>query len=111
MRSYLDGYRGSDPGRVLENIVFLQLRYDGYEVSVGKLRSGEVDFVARKDGETVYIQATEDMSDPGTMERELAPLRSIRDAFPKIVVIGRGSYPTDVDGIRIVSAVDFLLKR
>lgn len=111
LRSYLEGYRGSAPGRVLENMVFLQLRYEGYDVSVGKLRAGEVDFVARKDDETTYIQVTEDMTDPATMERELAPLRRIRDAFPKVVVVGRGEYPTNVDGIRIVGAVDFLLGR
>jgi len=111
LRSYLDGYRGSDPGRVLENIVYLQLRYDGYDVSVGKLRGGEVDFVARKDDATVYIQVTEDMSDPNTMRRELKPLRAVRDAYPKMVVVGSGSYPTNIDGIRIVNAIDFLLGR
>jgi len=72
-RSYLEGYRESDPGRALENIVYLQLRYDGYDVNVGKLRGGEVDFVAQKDNATIYIQVTEDMSDPDMMHRELKP--------------------------------------
>ena len=111
LRSFLGGYRDADQGRVFENIVYLQLLYDGYEVSVGKLRSGEVDFVATRGGERVYVQVTEDMTDPATMERELAPLRAVRDAWPKVVVTMRGSYPTDVDGIRIVSAADFLLHR
>ncbi|WP_283171507.1 ATP-binding protein [Curtanaerobium respiraculi] len=111
IRSYLEGYRGADPGRVLENIVFLQLRYGGFEVSVGKLRGGEVDFVARKDDSTTYIQVSEDITDPGTLERELAPLRIIHDAFPKMVVVGKGDYPTNIDGIRIVNAIDFLLGR
>ena len=111
LRSYLDGYRDSDQGRVFENMVYLQLRYDGYEVSIGKLRAGEVDFVASRPGERTYIQVTEDMTAPETMERELAPLRAIRDAYPKMVVAMRGSYPTEVDGIQIVSGVDFLLHR
>lgn len=51
------------------------------------------------------------MTDPVTMERELAPLRAIRDAYPKVVVAARGSYPIEVDGIRILSAADFLLHR
>ena len=111
LRSFLGGYRDADQGRVFENIVYLQLLYDGYEVSVGKLRSGEVDFVATRGGERVYVQVTEDMTEPATMERELAPLRAVRDAWPKMVVTMRGSYPTDVDGIQIVSAADFLLHR
>ncbi|MCR8908838.1 ATP-binding protein [Thermophilibacter sp. ET337] len=111
LRSYLQGYRDADQGRVFENIVYLQLLYDGWDVSVGKLRSGEVDFVATRGPERVYVQVTEDMTDPGTMARELAPLRAVRDAYPKMVVAMRGSYPTDVDGIRILSAADFLLHR
>ena len=111
LRSYLQGYRYADQGRVFENMVYLQLLYDGYEVSVGKLRAGEVDFVATRAGERLYVQVTEDMTDPATMERELAPLRAVRDSYPKEVVAMRGSYPTDVDGIRILSAADFLLHR
>ena len=111
LRSYLQGYRDADQGRVFENMVYLQLLYDGYEVSVGKLRAGEVDFVATRAGERLYVQVTEDMTDPATMERELAPLRAVRDSYPKEVVAMRGSHPTDVDGIRILSAADFLLHR
>lgn len=111
IRNYLQGYRDSDQGRVLENIVYLQLLYDGYEASIGKLRAGEVDFVATRDGETLYIQVTEDMSDQSTMERELAPLFAIRDAHPKMVVVAKGSYPTNIDGVKIVKIEDFLLHR
>lgn len=111
LRNYLGGYRDSDQGRVLENLVYLQLVYDGYDVAVGKLRSGEVDFVANGSDGKVYVQVTEDMTDPGTLERELAPLRALSDAYPKAVVVLRGSYPTDIDGIRIVGAIDFFLHR
>ncbi|WP_429003006.1 ATP-binding protein [Thermophilibacter mediterraneus] len=111
LRSFLQGYRDADQGRVFENVVYLQLLYDGYSVSVGRLRAGEVDFVATRGDERLYLQVTEDMTDPATMERELAPLRAVRDSYPKAVVVMRGSYPTDVDGIRIVPAADFLLHR
>lgn len=109
MRSYLDNYRNTDTGRVLENIVYNQLKYDEYDVMVGHLRGGEVDFVAMKPREKVYIQVTEDMRDEETMRRELAPLRKIGDEYRKMVVVQDGTYPSDIDGIEIVDAVDFLL--
>ena len=109
LRNYLEDYRDSDIGRTLENIVFLQLKYDGYSVSVGKIRDIEVDFIARRGSKWIYIQVTENMYSEQTMERELKPLKAIHDAFPKMVVVGEGTYPENIDGIRIVSAVDFLL--
>ncbi|AEB06431.1 ATPase [Coriobacterium glomerans PW2] len=111
IRSYLEGYRNADSGRVLENMIFLQLAFDGYEVTVGKLRGGEVDFVATKADERIYMQVCMDISSAATMERELRPLRAIRDAYPKLVITMGGPHPTDVDGIRIVDAQDFLLHR
>jgi predicted AAA+ superfamily ATPase len=111
LRNYLQGYRDSDQGRVLENIVYLQLRHDGYEVSVGKQPSSEIDFVASKNDERVYIQVTESMRDTAQQERELRPLRKTGDSYPKMIVVSEGSYPTSIDGIRIVSAIDFLLHR
>ena len=109
LRSYLGGYRTSDLGRLFENAVYLQLLYEGWTVHVGKLYGREVDFVAVRDGERLYIQVTDNMMDERTRERELAPLRSIRDAFPKIVVVREGTYGTDIDGIRIVGAREFFL--
>ena len=109
LRNYLAGYRDADQGRMLENIVFHQLRYEGFNVHVGYLRAGEVDFVATRGSQRLYVQVTGNMEDKGTYERELAPLRSIRDAHPKLVVTGSGSYPADEGGIRIVGICDFLL--
>ena len=62
-----------------------------------------------KPREKVYIQVTEDMRDEETMRRELAPLRKIGDEYRKMVVVQDGTYPSDIDGIEIVDAVDFLL--
>ena len=108
-RSYLAGYRTSDTGRLFENAVYLQLLYDGWAVHVGKLYANEVDFVAIKDGQRRYIQVADNLMSETTRRRELDPLRAIRDAYPKLVVVREGSYEDDVDGIKIVRARDFFL--
>lgn len=109
MRSYLDSYRRTDHGRVLENIVYLQLRFLGYEIWIGKLRDVEVDFVATRGSERLYIQVTESMASEQTQMRELLPLRKVKDAYPKIIIVQDGPYPIDIDGIRIVNLYDFLI--
>lgn len=111
LRSYLDDYRDSDYGRTLENIVYLQLLYDGFLVSVGKLRNGEIDFIARKPGERIYVQVTENMEDAATREREVKPLLAVGDAYPKLIIVAEGHYPQDINGIKVVSIIDFLLHR
>lgn len=108
-RTWMAGYRVTDTGRLFENAVYLQLLYEGWSVHVGKLYGKEVDFVATKDGRVLYVQATDEMFASETREREIAPLKSIRDNHEKIVVVRQGSYDTDIDGIRIVSARDFFL--
>ena len=108
-RSYLAGYRAGDFGRLFENAVYLQLLFDGWAVHVGKLYGKEIDFVAEKDGERRYIQVADSLASEATTERECAPLRAIRDAYPKMVVVREGSHTDDVDGIRIVRAKDFFL--
>lgn len=106
-RTWMAGYRVTDTGRLFENAVYLQLLYEGWSVHVGKLYGKEVDFAATKDGRVLYVQATDEMFASETREREIAPLKSIRDNHEKIVVVRQGSYDTDIDGIRIVSARDF----
>lgn len=109
LRNHLDGYRGSDTGRLLENIVHNQLVFDGYTVHVGHLRAGEIDFVASgNSGERFYIQVTETIFSQETHERELAPLRKIPDEFPKIVLTLDEVHPTDEDGMRIINIIDYL---
>jgi uncharacterized protein len=80
-------------------------------VMVGHLRAGEVDFVATKPRQRLYVQVTEDMRDDETMRRELEPLRKIGDEYRKVVVVLDGIYPSDIDGIEIVNAIDFFLSR
>lgn len=110
LRAYLGGYGTSDMGRLFENAVYLQLLFQGWRVHVGKLYSSEVDFIAIKDGRVVYIQVTDEMISEGTRQRELKPLKTLRDAHEKIVVVRQGRYEADIDGIRIVTAKDFFLE-
>jgi uncharacterized protein len=109
LRSFLAGYRMSDVGRVFENAVYLELLYRGYSVHVGKIYSKEIDFVAIKDNQRIYIQVADEMSSEETLQREVAPLVTLQEAFPKMIIVRSGSYPTDVNGIRIVGARDFFL--
>ncbi|MGM9624215.1 MAG: ATP-binding protein [Eubacteriales bacterium] len=110
LRNYLLGFRGSDIGHCLENVVYFELLRRGYDVAVGKVGDKEVDFIASKADRKQYIQVTENMAVPETRERELAPLRMIRENFEKIVLVGSGENEMTEDGIKIRKLTDFLLK-
>lgn len=109
LRNYLLGYRDGDTGHILENIIYFELLRRGYDVAIGKLDSKEVDFIATKTDEKKYIQVTEAMTSPETRERELAPLQKISDNYEKIVIAMDPGLTQDQDGIKIVSAINFLL--
>lgn len=109
LRNYLLGFREGDSGHILENIIFFELMRRGYDVAIGKIDSQEVDFIATKTDEKKYIQVTETMNAPETRERELAPLRKIRDSYEKIVIALECDLTQTQDGIKIIRALDFLL--
>ena len=109
LRNYLLGFREGDSGHILENIVFFELMRRGYDVAIGKIDNQEVDFIATKTDEKKYIQVTETMNAPETRERELAPLRKIRDSYEKIVIALECDLTQTQDGIKIIRALDFLL--
>lgn len=109
LRSYLLGDRGGDTGHLLENVIFLELIRRGYDVAVGKIGDREVDFIVNADGTKQYIQVSETISAPETRERELAPLMAIHDNYEKIIVTMDHVMDTDIEGIKIVNALDFLL--
>lgn len=110
LRNYLLGYRDGDSGHILENIIYFELLRRGYDVAIGKIDNQEVDFIATKTDEKKYIQVTESMTAPETRERELAPLRKIRDNYEKLVIALECNLSQTQDGIKIVNALDFLLE-
>lgn len=109
LRNYLLGFREGDSGHILENIIFFELMRRGYDVAIGKIDNQEVDFIATKTDEKKYIQVTETMNAPETRERELAPLRKIRDSYEKIVIALECDLTQTQDGVKIIRALDFLL--
>jgi len=108
-RNMLLGYRDADRGHILENIVYLELLRRDYRVYIGKVGEAEVDFVAEKPDDKLYIQVTESMLSPETQERELRPLRMIPDNYEKIVLSMDRSYITSYEGIRSLNLIDWLL--
>lgn len=108
-RNMLLGYRDADRGHIIENIVFLELLRRDYRVYIGKVREAEVDFVAEKPNDKLYIQVTESMHSPETRERELRPLRMIRDNYEKIVLSMDRDFITSYDGIKSLNLIDWLL--
>ena len=77
--------------------------------SVGVLYQKEVDFVAAKQGQRLYIQVSDDISQESTFEREITPLRKIRDAYPKAIIAKTGHEVTDWDGIKVIDLGRWLM--
>lgn len=107
LRNQLLGYKTGNIGRVVENLVYIELLRRGYDVNVGKLGDKEVDFVAVKGNERIYVQVSLTALDESTLKRELAPFYQIRDNYRKVLISADG-IDLSVDGIEHVNLYDFL---
>lgn len=109
LRYYLLG-EVKDNGSILENIIFLELKRLGYEIYIGKVEDKKIDFVIHNQDGIKYIQVALSVRDENTLKRELIPLQCIKDNYPKYIITL--DYDTaDYDGIKQISAIDFLLGR
>ncbi len=109
LRNALLGFRNTDYGHILENIIYLELLRRGYRVSIGKVGTLEIDFIAEKSDKKTYFQVSATIADEATREREMKPLEAIHDNYEKIVLTMDRSLYTDFNGIRNVNVIDFLL--
>lgn len=106
----LMGYRDRMISGILENIVFLELKRRGYKVYVGKLDSAEIDFVAERRNEKIYIQLAYKLESEQTVNREFGNLLSIDDQYPKYVVTMDEFWKDSIEGVKHLYITDFLLK-
>ena len=103
------GTKNADYGRMIENIVAIELLRRGYELYAGVLYKKEIDFVAIKRNEKLYIQVASSIDDPDTFQREVDPLLKIKDAYPKMILTRTRQEAYQYEGVQVVDVADSLL--
>ena len=104
------GTKNADYGRMIENIVAIELMRRGYELYAGVLYKKEIDFVAIKRSEKLYIQVAGSIDDPDTFRREVDPLLKIKDAYPKMILTRTRQEAYQYEGVQIVDVADWLVE-
>lgn len=111
LRGALVKTQSSDIGHILENVVYLELLRRGYDVYVGDIDDGEIDFVALGSDETAYFQASATTLDETTLNRELAPFKKVRDNYPKtLLTLDTLFTDANYEGVRKRNVIDWLLE-
>ena len=105
------GYTVDSVASSLENIIYLELKRRGYDVYIGKIKDKEIDFVATKQNEKIYVQVTQEIKSEKTQKREYEQLLEIRDNYPKYVVMADDFAGGNYEGIKTMNIVDFLLNK
>lgn len=108
LRYYLLGSAGSDAGRILENVVFLELLRRGGEVSIGKIDDKEIDFIVQQGNKRKYYQVSLSVRDEATLERELRSFKAVKDNYPKLLLTMDDDPPSDNNGIGRINVLDWL---
>ena len=109
LRNYLLGFRNRDSGHAIENVVYFELLRRGYDVAIGKVGTGEIDFIATNANEKLYIQVTESMMSDTVRQRELAPLQKINDNYEKIVLSLDTGLDASYEGIKSLNLIEWLI--
>ncbi len=102
------GYRDRNISGVLENIVYNELVRRGYKVYIGKLKDKEIDFVAERKSEKLYVQVTFKMESEQTVQREFEPLLLVKDHYPKYVVSMDENFNDNIEGVKHVNLLEFI---
>ena len=111
LRGALVKTQSSDIGHILENVVYLELLRRGYDVYVGDIDDGEIDFVALGSDETAYFQVSATTLDETTLNRELAPFKKVRDNYPKtLLTLDTLFTDSNYEGVRKRNVIDWLLE-
>lgn len=103
------GYTQTSVAAMLENVVYLELCRRGYSVNIGKTHDGEIDFIAQRQSEKIYVQVTKEISSQDTEQREYSRLLEIRDNYPKYLLTTNSFAGGNYEGIKTMHIADFLL--
>lgn len=110
LRNYLLGFRNRDSGHAIENVVYFELLRRGYDVAIGKVDNTEVDFIATKADDKLYVQVTESMTSEEVRRRELTPLQKINDNYEKIILSLEPGLDSTYEGIKSLNLIDWLIQ-